>query len=45
MFLGRDGRVRLVHAGFYGPAMGAQHERMVREFEREVERLLAERGT
>jgi thiol-disulfide isomerase/thioredoxin len=42
VFLGRDGRVRLVHAGFYGPAMGAQHERLVREFEREVERLLGE---
>jgi thiol-disulfide isomerase/thioredoxin len=45
VFLGRDGRVRRVHAGFYGPAMGAQHERMIREFEREVERLLAERGS
>jgi thiol-disulfide isomerase/thioredoxin len=43
VFLGRDGRVRLVHAGFYGPAMGARHERMIREFEREAERLLAER--
>jgi thiol-disulfide isomerase/thioredoxin len=42
VFLGRDGRVRRVHAGFYGPAMGAQHERMIREFEAEVERLLAE---
>jgi thiol-disulfide isomerase/thioredoxin len=44
VFLGRDGRVRRVHAGFYGPATGAQHERLIREFEREVERLLAERG-
>jgi thiol-disulfide isomerase/thioredoxin len=44
VFLARDGRVRRVHAGFYGPAMGAQHERMIREFEREVERLLAERS-
>jgi thiol-disulfide isomerase/thioredoxin len=43
IFLGRDGRVRLVHAGFYGPATGAQHERLLRQFEREVERLLAER--
>ena len=39
VFLGRDGRVRRVHAGFYGPATGAQHERMIREFEREIERL------
>jgi thiol-disulfide isomerase/thioredoxin len=42
LFLGRDGRVRRVQAGFYGPATGAQHERLVRDFEREVERLLAE---
>jgi hypothetical protein len=32
-----------VHAGFYGPATGAQHERMMGEFEREIARLLAER--
>jgi thiol-disulfide isomerase/thioredoxin len=42
VFLGRDGRVRRVQAGFYGPATGAQHERLIREFEQEVERLLAE---
>jgi thiol-disulfide isomerase/thioredoxin len=42
VFLGRDGRVRRVHAGFYGPATGAQHERLVREFEQEIERLLRE---
>ncbi len=42
VFLGRDGKVRLVHAGFYGPATGAQHARLVREFEGEVERLLSE---
>jgi thiol-disulfide isomerase/thioredoxin len=40
IFLGRDGRVRRVHAGFYGPATGAQHERLTAEFEREIERLL-----
>lgn len=42
VFLGRDGRVRRVHAGFYGPATGAQHERLIREYEREIERLLGE---
>jgi thiol-disulfide isomerase/thioredoxin len=42
VFLGRDGKVRRVHAGFYGPSTGAQHQRLVREFEREIERLLAE---
>lgn len=40
VFLGRDGKVKKIHAGFYGPATGAQHERLVREFETEVERLL-----
>ena len=44
VFIGRDGRVRRVHAGFYGPATGAQHERLIREFEREIERLLGEKG-
>jgi thiol-disulfide isomerase/thioredoxin len=43
IFLGRDGRVRLVHAGYLGPATGAQHGKQVEEFEREVERLLNER--
>jgi hypothetical protein len=42
VFIGRDGRVRRVQAGFYGPATGAQHGRLVEEYEREVERLLAE---
>ena len=42
LFLGRDGRVRRVHAGFYGPATGAQHERLIRDFEAEIERLLGE---
>jgi len=42
VFLGRDGRVRRVHAGFYGPAMGQQHDRLVMDMEREIERLLQE---
>jgi thiol-disulfide isomerase/thioredoxin len=42
IFVGRDGRVRRVHAGFYGPATGKQHEQLVGEFEREVEALLRE---
>jgi thiol-disulfide isomerase/thioredoxin len=40
IFLGRDGRVRLVHAGYLGPATGAQHDKQIEAFEREVERLL-----
>jgi thiol-disulfide isomerase/thioredoxin len=43
VFLGRDGRVRRVHAGFHGLAAGAQHQQQVREFEEEIERLLNEK--
>jgi thiol-disulfide isomerase/thioredoxin len=42
LFLDRRGRVRRVHAGFYGPATGAQHGRLVADFRAEIERLLAE---
>lgn len=42
VFLARDGRVRRVHAGFYGPATGAQHARLIRDFASEIERLLDE---
>lgn len=42
LFVGRDGRVRRVHAGFYGPATGAQHPALVADFRREIEALLAE---
>jgi thiol-disulfide isomerase/thioredoxin len=44
VFLGRDGRVRRIYAGFHGLATGPQHARLVREFETEIERLLAEPG-
>jgi thiol-disulfide isomerase/thioredoxin len=43
VFLGRDGRVRRVHAGFHGLAAGSQHARRVKEFEREIEKLLSEK--
>jgi hypothetical protein len=43
IFLSRDGKVRRIHAGFYGPATGAQHAKQVKEWEEEVERLLTER--
>jgi thiol-disulfide isomerase/thioredoxin len=42
VFVGRDGRVRRIHAGFHGLATGPQHASLVREFEEEVERLLQE---
>jgi len=44
IFLGRDGRVRRVHAGFHGLAAGSQHRQMVRDFEREIEGLLGEKS-
>ncbi|MDH3497789.1 MAG: TlpA family protein disulfide reductase [Gemmatimonadota bacterium] len=43
IFLDRSGRVRKVHAGFYGPATGAAHEALKREFVETVRKLLAER--
>ena len=43
-FLGRDGRVRAVHAGFPGPASGALHREALREFEAEIELLLGGEG-
>ena len=42
IFIGRDGRVRQVYAGFHGPVTGAMHERQVREFRSIIERLLEE---
>jgi hypothetical protein len=42
-FLGRDGRVRSVHAGFPGKASGQFHEEAKAELTALVERLLAER--
>jgi thiol-disulfide isomerase/thioredoxin len=42
LFVGRDGRVRAIHAGYSGPATGARHEQVKAEFEERVRRLLAE---
>ena len=42
-FLGRDGRVRFVHAGFPGPASGALYHQAVKEFYAQVDSLLAEK--
>ena len=41
-FLGRDGRVREVHAGFAGPANPSAHEALMHEVTALVEQLLAE---
>lgn len=42
IFIGRDGKVRTVHAGFWGPATGDQQDALEREFARIIEALLAE---
>lgn len=44
IFLGRNGKVRLIHAGFYGPAMGEAHQRLIADFEKTIEQLLNERS-
>ena len=41
-FLGRDGRVKEVHAGFAGPANPPAHEALMHEVTELVEQLLAE---
>ncbi len=45
IFIGRDGRVRSVHAGFASAATGEEHERLEREERELVEQLLAENPT
>jgi len=42
IFIGRDGLVRKIHAGFMGPATGAQHDHLIQEFAAIIEELLAE---
>jgi len=42
IYLGRDGRVRSVHAGFASPATGEEHVRLKAEITELIERLLAE---
>jgi len=41
LFLDRTGRIRIIHAGFYGPATGAQFDRQRRELHQYVEEMLA----
>ena len=40
LFLGRDGRIRWIHAGFIGPSVPDQHRATVAEFRRTIESLL-----
>jgi thiol-disulfide isomerase/thioredoxin len=43
LLLGRDGRVRGVHAGFYSGRSGAFFSSQLLEFDREIQRLLKEK--
>lgn len=43
VYLGRDGRVRSVHAGFASEATGEEHLRLKRQITELVEKLLAEK--
>jgi len=40
LFLDRTGRIRRVHAGFYGPATGALHTAQIADFRARLESLL-----
>ena len=42
IYLGRDGKVRSVHAGFASPATGEEHVRLKQELRELTERLLSE---
>lgn len=42
VFIGRDGKVRKIHAGFSGPGTGEHFQELVRELEAVIEGLLAE---
>jgi len=44
-FIGRDGRVRSVHAGFAARASGEFHEELRRDVSKLIEKLLAESGS
>ena len=45
IFVGRDGRVKRIHAGFAAPASGEFNDQLKSEFTSTIERLLAETGS
>jgi thiol-disulfide isomerase/thioredoxin len=45
VFVGRDGKVKQIHAGFAAPASGQFHEQLKAEFTSTIERLLAEKAS
>lgn len=42
IFIGKDGRVRRIHAGFYGPGAAEEHDAYRKEFLATIEQLKAE---
>jgi len=44
IFLGKDGHVKKIHPGFWGPGAGSLHEDFKREFNATVDELLGEKG-
>jgi thiol-disulfide isomerase/thioredoxin len=45
VFVGRDGKVRAIHAGFASPATGDFYARQQQEFTERIEQLLAEKAS
>ena len=44
IFVGRDGKVKYIHAGFSGPATGMHHDAFKQAFERKITELLTKQG-
>lgn len=44
VFVGRDGKIKAVHAGFASPASGEFHAQLRREFTARIEQLLSEKA-
>jgi thiol-disulfide isomerase/thioredoxin len=42
IFIGRDGKVKKIHGGFFGPATGEQYTQYVNSFESTINELLAQ---
>ncbi|MEM9984537.1 MAG: TlpA disulfide reductase family protein [Bacteroidota bacterium] len=42
IYLDREGRIRKIHTGFYGPGTGAPYQRFVEQYGRFIEDMLAE---
>ena len=42
IFIGRDGKVKKVHGGFFGPATGDLYTQYTREFEETIDSLLVD---